>query len=95
MKVDYYYSLLMKAVAGKEPAARDLIYKDDYGVIRKSELTREAAASHAAALETAIRQIEGDIAAEDNIAAQETKSATAISEVLSTGRNWKPICRDS
>jgi lipoprotein-anchoring transpeptidase ErfK/SrfK len=91
MKVDYYYSLLMKAVAGKDPAARDQIYNDAYGVIRKSDLTRETAASHAAALETAIRQIEDDIAAENNIATEEAKSATAISEVSSTGRNWKPL----
>jgi hypothetical protein len=91
MKVDYYYSLLMKAVAGKDPAARDRIYKDAYGVIRKSDLTREAAASHAAALETAIRQIEDEIAAEDNAAVEETKSATAIGETLSRGRNWRPL----
>src|SRR3954469_14565786 len=80
MNVDYY-SLLSKAVAGKEAAARDQIYKDAYGLIRKSHLTREAAASHAAALEDAIRQIEGEIATEDE------RSAAAISEVLSTDRN--------
>ena len=91
MKVDYYYSLLMKAVAGKDPAARDQIYKDAYAVVGNSGLTREAEASHAAALKTAIRRIEDDIAAEDNIAAEEAKSTTVISEVRSTGRNWKPL----
>jgi lipoprotein-anchoring transpeptidase ErfK/SrfK len=84
MTVDYY-SLLTKAVADKDAVARDQIYKDAYGLIRRSHLTREAAASHAAALETAIRRIEHDIAAE------EAKSAAAINEVLSTGRNWKPL----
>jgi hypothetical protein len=47
--------------------------------------SQKAAASHAAALEDAIRGIEDDIAAE------ETNSAAAINEVLSTGRSWKPL----
>jgi lipoprotein-anchoring transpeptidase ErfK/SrfK len=85
MTVDYY-SLLTKAVTGKDTAARDQTYRDAYGVIRRSShLTREAAVSHAAALGDAIRRIENDIAAE------ETNSAAAINEVLSTGRNWKPL----
>ena len=84
MAVDYY-SLLMKAVAGKDAAARDQIYKDAFGLIARSHLTREAAASHTAALEDAVRRIEDDIAAE------EANSAATINEVLSTGRNWKPL----
>lgn len=84
MTVDYY-SLLTKAVAGKDANARDRLYKDAYGILRRSHLTREAAAPHAAALENAIRRIEDDIAAE------EAKSAEAINEVLSTGRSWKPL----
>ena len=84
MTVDYY-SLLTKAVAGKDAVARDQIYKDAFSLITKSHLTREAAASHAAALEDAVRRIEDDIAAE------EANSAAAINEVLSTGRNWKPL----
>src|SRR5271168_152137 len=85
MAVDYY-SLLTKAVTGKDAGARDRIYKDAYRLIRRSShLTREAAVSHAAALEDAIRQIEDDVAAE------EARSAAAINEVLSTGRNWKPL----
>ena len=80
-----YYLLLTKAVAGKDAVARDQIYKDAFSLITKSHLTREAAASHAAALEDAVRRIEDDIAAE------ETNSAAAINEVLSTGRNWKPL----
>src|SRR5258707_7134958 len=84
MAVDYY-SLMTKAVAGKDAAARDQIYKDAFSLITKSHLTREAASSHAAALEDAIRRIEDDIAAED------ANSAAAINEVLSTGRNWKPF----
>ena len=64
MNVDYY-ALLTKAVAGKDALARDQIYKDAFSLITRSHLTREAAASHAAALEDAIRRIEDDIAAEE------------------------------
>jgi lipoprotein-anchoring transpeptidase ErfK/SrfK len=84
MNVDYY-ALLTKAVAGKDAAARDRIYRDAYGLIKRSQLTRQTAAPHTAALENAIRRIEDDIAAE------EAKSAADINEVLSTGRNWKPF----
>src|SRR3954470_3974399 len=84
MTVDYY-SLLMKAVAGKDAVARDQIYKDAFSLITRSHLTGEAASSHTAALEDAVRRIEDDIAAE------EANSAAAINEVLSTGRNWKPL----
>jgi lipoprotein-anchoring transpeptidase ErfK/SrfK len=84
MTVDYY-SLLTKAVVGKDAIARDRIYKDAYRLIRTSQLTREAAAPHAAALENAIQRIEDDIAAE------EARSAAAINEVLSTSRNRKPL----
>jgi lipoprotein-anchoring transpeptidase ErfK/SrfK len=83
MTVDYY-SLLTKAVAGKDAAARDQIYKDAYRLIEGSRLARYDAASHAAALGSAIRRIE------DDFVADEAKSAAAINEVLSTGRNWKP-----
>src|SRR6478735_8379252 len=83
MAVDYY-SLLTKAVAGKDAAERDQVYKDAFSLIARSHLTREAAASHTAALEDAVRRIE------DEIAAEEASAAAAISETLSTGRNWKP-----
>ncbi|MGY8683388.1 L,D-transpeptidase [Bradyrhizobium sp. UFLA05-153] len=84
MDVDYY-SLLTKAVEGKDASARDEIYRDAYGLIRKSRLRREAAASHAAALEDAIRRIE------DQFVADGARSAAEINEVLSTNRSWKPI----
>jgi lipoprotein-anchoring transpeptidase ErfK/SrfK len=84
MNVDYY-ALLTKAIAGRDAAARDKIYRDARSLIRNSHLTREAAASHAAALEDAIRRIE------DEFAAGEARSAAEISEVLSTDRNWKPL----
>jgi len=80
-----YYAVLMKAVAGKDAAARDRIYRDAYGLIRKSHLPREAASSHAAALEDAIRRIE------DELGAEEARSADDINEVLSADRNWKPL----
>jgi len=84
MTVDYY-SLLTKAVAGKDAVARDRVYKDALSLITRSHLAREAASSHTAALEDAVRRIEDDIAAE------EASSAAAINEVLSTDRNWKPF----
>ncbi|MBR0799036.1 L,D-transpeptidase [Bradyrhizobium jicamae] len=84
MNVDYY-SLLAKAVAGKDEAARDQVYHDARNLIRKSShLTREAVAMHTAALEDAIRRIELDLIAEG------TKSAAEISATLSTDRNWRP-----
>jgi lipoprotein-anchoring transpeptidase ErfK/SrfK len=83
MTVDYY-SLLLKAVEGKDAAARDQIYRDALSLIARSHITREAAASHRAALDDAVRRIE------DEIAAEEANSAAAISKTLSTGRNWKP-----
>ena len=85
MAVDYF-SLLTKAVSGKDAVARDQIYKDAYGLITKSHLTREAAASHAAALQDAVRRIEDNIAAETH-----EGNAAEINEVLSTGRNWKAL----
>ena len=83
MTVDYY-SLLIKAVAGKDAVSRDQIYKDAFSLITRSHLTREAASSHAAALEDAVRRIEDDIAAEE-------ANSAAVNDVLSTGRNWKPL----
>ena len=80
-----YYALITKAVAGKDAAQRDQIYKDAFGLITRSHLKRQDASSHAAALEDAIRRIEDDIAAE------EANSAAAINEVLSPEKNWKPF----
>ena len=85
MTVDYY-SLLTKAVVGKDAVARDQIYKEAVSLIARSHLTREAASSHVAALEDAVRRIEDDIAAETS-----EENAAEINEVLSTGRNWKPL----
>jgi lipoprotein-anchoring transpeptidase ErfK/SrfK len=83
-----YYSLLTKAVAGKDAFARRKIYKDAHSLIARSNLTRREASSHVAALKDAVRRIEDDIAGEE---LGETKSAAAIAKVLSTGSNWKPL----
>jgi lipoprotein-anchoring transpeptidase ErfK/SrfK len=81
-----YYALLTKAVAGKDAAARDKIYNHARRIIRKSShLTREAASSHAGALEDAIRRIEDELAAED------TKSAANVHAVLSRDKNWRSL----
>src|SRR5262245_37664517 len=86
MAVDYY-SLLTKAVAGRDAAARDKIYRDAFSLITNAHLPREAASSQSAALQDAIRRIEDDIAARE---AGEANDA-AINEALSTGRSWKPF----
>jgi lipoprotein-anchoring transpeptidase ErfK/SrfK len=83
MNVDYY-ALLKKAIEGKDATARDRIYRDAYVLIRKSNLSRGAAWSHSSALESAIRQIEGELA-------EDVKSAAEINEVLSTDGHWKPL----
>jgi len=83
MNVDYY-ALLSQAVAGKDADARERIYKDAYGLIRRSQLSREDAASHIVALDDAVRRIE------DETAAEEERSEVAVNEVLATERNWKP-----
>src|SRR5262245_22032989 len=84
MSVDYY-ALLTKAVAGKDAAAREKIYKDAYDLIRNSPVTREVASSHVTALEDAVRLIESDLAA------AEVRSPAEINTVLSAGRNRKPL----
>jgi lipoprotein-anchoring transpeptidase ErfK/SrfK len=87
MDVDYY-SLLTKAVAGKDAIARNGIYKDTYDLIRNSNLPHSEIPSHIARLEDAVRRIESDIAGH---ARYEEKSAAAIEEVLSPARSWKPL----
>lgn len=86
MAVDYY-SLLTNAVAGKDAASRDRIYKDAVGLIARSQLSPEAAASHKAALREAIQRIEDDIASQETSVGNDAE----INELLSTGRNWKPL----
>ena len=87
MTVDYY-SLLTKAVAGKDTIARDRIYREAHRLIERSDLAREAASAHVAALEDAIRRIEDDIAAEQS---RDENSAAEVSKLLSPGTNWKPL----
>jgi lipoprotein-anchoring transpeptidase ErfK/SrfK len=85
MDVDYY-ALLTKAVAGKDEAARNAIYDDAWNLITKSpQLTREAAASHTAALEDAIRRIE------DDLATDAARSAAEVTAILSTESNRRPV----
>src|SRR3954454_2136963 len=82
-----YYSLLTKAVEGKDVNARDRIYRNAHKVIDDSNLAPEVASQHINALEDAIRQIE-------NAAQQDPEpSAAAVRRVLSPGGNWKPFAR--
>ena len=69
-----YYSLLTKAVSGKDAVARDKLYRDAHSLIARSNLMRQVASSHVVALEDAIRRIEDDITAEER---HEGKSAEA------------------
>jgi lipoprotein-anchoring transpeptidase ErfK/SrfK len=85
MGVDYF-SLLTKAVAGKDAAERDKIYKDVYDIIARSKLAREPSASHIANLKEAIRRIESGLVEET----PGHKSAAEISQVLSAGWSWMP-----
>jgi lipoprotein-anchoring transpeptidase ErfK/SrfK len=88
MTVDYY-SVLTKAVSGKDAIARDKIYEDAHRLIARSNLTRQVASSHLTALEDAIRRIEDDIAAEER--QQDGESAEAVNRVLSSGTNWRRL----
>jgi lipoprotein-anchoring transpeptidase ErfK/SrfK len=87
MNMDYY-SLLTKAVSGKDAVARDKLYKEAHSLIARSNLTRQVASSHVVALEDAIQRIEDDIAVEER---HEVNSTEAISRVLSNGINWRRL----
>jgi lipoprotein-anchoring transpeptidase ErfK/SrfK len=87
MAVDYY-SLLMKAVAGKDAVAREIIYRDARSLISRSNLARQVATSQRAALEDAIRRLEDDLAARQ---LREQDAAAEVSRVLAPGVNWKPL----
>jgi lipoprotein-anchoring transpeptidase ErfK/SrfK len=88
MIVDYY-SLMTKAVSGKGVAAREKIYQDAHALIVRSNLARQVTASHAAALDDAIRRIEDEIAAAQE--QPDEASPEAIGRVLSSGTNWKRV----
>src|SRR3954447_23312605 len=82
-----YYSLLIKAVEGKDVNARDRIYRNARKVIDESNLAPEAASQHINALQDAIRQIENDLVAGQ----QHPEPPAAVRSVLSPGGNWKPF----
>lgn len=86
MAVDYY-SLLANAAAGKDASARNSIYRDALALVARSHLSPEVAASHTAALNEAIERVEDEIAAQE----ADAVNKAAIKDVLSTGRNWKPL----
>jgi lipoprotein-anchoring transpeptidase ErfK/SrfK len=88
MNIDYY-SILAKAVAGKDEAARNKIYGEAWNLIRKSShLTQEAAVAHGAALKEAILRIEDEVGAED--AEDDAEPASDVGAVpLPRERNWR------
>src|SRR3954447_19047444 len=79
-----YYSLLTKAVEGKDVNARDRIYRNAHKVIDESNLAPEAASQHINALEDAIRRIENDLVAGQ----QHPEPPAAVRSVLSPGGNF-------
>jgi lipoprotein-anchoring transpeptidase ErfK/SrfK len=83
-----YYSLLTKAIAGRDAIARGKIYKDAYDLIQRSNLSREDSSRYVAALEDAVQRIENDIAAGNQ---SDETSAAAVDRVLSTRLNWVPL----
>ncbi|WP_338699951.1 L,D-transpeptidase [Bradyrhizobium sp. 26S5] len=85
MDIDYY-SLLARAVAGKDETARDNVYRDAFSLIQRSpNFSPEAAASHVAALETAIRRIE------DELVAEGSKHSADVNAVLLPKANPRPL----
>jgi lipoprotein-anchoring transpeptidase ErfK/SrfK len=88
MNVDYY-SLLTKAVSGKDATARKKVYKDAHQVVAKSNLTRQVASSHVAALDDAIRRIEDELAAAEE--RDEGTPGEAVNSLLSRDTNWRRL----
>jgi lipoprotein-anchoring transpeptidase ErfK/SrfK len=83
-----YYALLTKAVVGKDAIARDKIYREAFGLIETSNLSREQAASYVAALEEAVQRVERDIAVENPV----DNANAAFNELLQpTRKNWTPL----
>jgi lipoprotein-anchoring transpeptidase ErfK/SrfK len=83
-----YYALLTKAVAGKDAIARDKIYREAYGIIERSKLSREQAVSYVAALEEAVQRVEREIAGENPVG----NANAAFNELLQPTRtNWTPL----
>jgi len=86
-----YYSILSKAAQGKDAAARLSLYEDARALVARLKIgpdrTEEDIAAQANALESAISQIEDDVAA----SYREEIGPEQLDRILSSGPNWGRI----
>jgi hypothetical protein len=86
-----YYSILSKAAQGKDAAARLSLYDDARALVARLKIgpdrTEEDIAAQANALESAISQIEDDVAA----SYREEIGPEQLDRILSSGPNWGRI----
>jgi len=86
-----YYSMLSKAIQGKDAAARQRLYNEARALVARlrggPDRTEEDIAAQADALESAISQIEADVAA----SYREETGSERLDSILSTGPNWGRI----
>ncbi len=84
-----YYSILSKAAQGKDVAARQNLYDEARALVARLRVgpdrTEEDIAAQADALESAISQIEADVAA------SEETGSERLDSILSSGPNWGRI----
>jgi hypothetical protein len=82
-----YYSILSKAIRGKDAAARLSLYDEARALVARLRVgpdrTVEDIAAQVDALESAISQIEADVAASHREAGSER-----LDSILSSGPNW-------
>jgi lipoprotein-anchoring transpeptidase ErfK/SrfK len=87
-----YYSILSRATQGKDAAARLRLYDEARALVARLTVgpnrTEDDIAAQADALESAISQIEDEVAANNRA---EAGSERLDSIILSSGPNWGPI----
>jgi putative heme iron utilization protein len=86
-----YYSILSKAIRGKDAAARLSLYDEARALFARLRVgpdhTEEDIAAQSDALESAISQIEADVAA----SYREETGTERLDSVLSSGPSWGRI----
>jgi lipoprotein-anchoring transpeptidase ErfK/SrfK len=86
-----YYSILSKAIRGKDATARLSLYDEARALVARLKVgpdrTKEDIAAQADALESAISQIEDDVAA----SYREEIGTERLDSILSSGPNWGRI----
>jgi putative heme iron utilization protein len=86
-----YYSILSKAIRGKDATARLSLYDEARALVARLKVgpdrTKEDIAAQSDALESAISQIEDDVAA----SYREEIGTERLDSILSSGPNWGRI----